>query len=265
MSSDSAGAILHLWVVDNWYHWEVIEYESSVVEEQLFPAPIEKMVLTLELKPVNSAELRCPDPSCSQRLALGQFQGDNLWAVRIFFLIKMSCLLFKNALGHSVLGNFILMMRFMVKAFLCCFGWCARVWVTEINYMDSTRLHDWLPIKKIHGYQQSGVLHLTPVTGRIKHIPAGLHWEEPPGSWHLVSPGLFPFIFANFKTSPFTVIIQKYGVGSCVSSTKSLSLREIWGAPSLPLFAYSFQYFIFMYPFLDSSFELVLTSSWSPH
>lgn len=47
MSSDSVGAILHLPVVDNWYRWKVIEYESSVVEEQLFPAPIEKMVLTL--------------------------------------------------------------------------------------------------------------------------------------------------------------------------------------------------------------------------
>ena len=66
MSSDSVGAIFYLSVVNNWYHWKVIEYESSMMEQQLFPAPIEKMVLTLELKLVNLAGLRCPNPSCSK-------------------------------------------------------------------------------------------------------------------------------------------------------------------------------------------------------
>lgn len=199
-----------------------------------------------------------------QRRALGQFQGVKLCALRTFFLIKMFCVLFFNALGHSVLGKFTLMMWFMVKAFFCCSGWWARAWVAEISYTDTTCVHDWPPIKKSMG-TNSQVCFTSPCYWENKHIPVGLHWEEPHGSWRLVSPGLFRFIFASFKTCPFTVIIQKYGVESYVSSTKSLSLRDIWGAPSLPLFVYSFQYFIFIYLFLEFSIELVLASSWSPH
>lgn len=121
--------------------------------------------------------LHIPKKGLSSRLALGQFPGNELWALGIVSPIRM--FLYALSLGPcntSLLRQFILTnVMYGEHMFLL---WEAGVWITEVSCKGTACLCDWSLIKTLDTEAQMrfpGCPLLSHITaGKIKCVPMTL-------------------------------------------------------------------------------------------